>query len=411
MTELIVNNGRKRFISTALVVVILPVLYFCILWVFVGSTPLRWDAGWYRNIAENGYRFNGDIWTQNSVAFLPGASMFLWLIRIVFQLNYEHAQILSSIITYAIGSVCFLIYLEGKMRVEAAGMTIIFLTFSPFGIYLFNGYSESLFYCIVGAFIVSLEKRKFVICSLLVGFGIITRPHGIILLPILWAWWAYPLISRGGGASNICRSLLSSMFHGLPLMLLALMIPMALTVYYYVFFGDSLIYANALTAWHGSKSSLPFFFERLFDWGSAPISKTHLVKRMDNYLNYSVEPVKLACTLFLINCITLIIFSKKLIKNNLSILFSFQLGIIFFSILTGSFPNFGRHTIFLFPMAIVAALLLNDLYSWCIAGNFSNKINSAGGIAVFVLIVSVFLLSFSLFVQYGLMQLNGIWVS
>ncbi|MEN9251140.1 MAG: hypothetical protein Q6L58_01720 [Thermostichales cyanobacterium BF3_bins_165] len=106
----------------------------------------QWDSFWYLSIVKNGYQFRGFEAPDNNVAFLPGYPALVWLVSRITGLSPE----LSLYVTAHGMALLFWVYLLLLLRrwgipVYGRVLTCITVAVHPMSVYLYAGYTESLF--------------------------------------------------------------------------------------------------------------------------------------------------------------------------------------------------------------------------------------------------------------------------
>ena len=137
----------------------------------------RWDAFWYRSIAEDGYVYYPGV--QSSVAFFPGYPI---LIRVV-ALAVGNVFVAGSITTLVCGLLAargLWAWLTSRMSVRAAGVTLALVLLYPFSWYLFGAvYADALFLAAaIGAF-VAVDRDRMWTAGLLGFVASASRPTGV----------------------------------------------------------------------------------------------------------------------------------------------------------------------------------------------------------------------------------------
>ena len=138
---------------------------------------LRWDTGWYLEIAAHGYGCYG------SSAFMP---LYPLLIRGLGVLtggnDLAAALILSSIASF------FAFYLLYQLAKELTGSSdiarasVIALAIFPVSFFLMAGYTESLFLALaIGAYL-AVRREHWLLAGILAALATLTRLQGILLL-------------------------------------------------------------------------------------------------------------------------------------------------------------------------------------------------------------------------------------
>src|SRR4051794_38854924 len=153
------------------------------------NLPVRWDAGWYLQIATEGYRYiPGNPAIQQNIVFFPAYPM---LVRVVGRLfggdmtGYVAAGMLVSIAAFFCALVYLYAFARDRYGEEVAGGTIWLLAAYPFAIFFGAIYTESLFLLGTAGAIYHFVRQEFgrAACwGLLVG---LTRVNGALLaLPL-----------------------------------------------------------------------------------------------------------------------------------------------------------------------------------------------------------------------------------
>jgi hypothetical protein len=120
---------------------------------------MRWDAGWYRDIAENGYSDKPGADQQRNTVFFP---LFPLTIRL-FNL-FTHNSAVSGVLisNLALGMALLLLFRLSSERYGSfvGRWTVALLVTFPFGFYFSAVYSEALFLLtIIGTFYFGNRKR------------------------------------------------------------------------------------------------------------------------------------------------------------------------------------------------------------------------------------------------------------
>ena len=149
----------------------------------------RWDAGWYVEIARDGYHYEPGM--PSNAAFFP---LYPLLIRaahaLLFLPDNDYWWLLSGILVSNIALLVALGYFRSLLAIDVDQKTvsraIIYLLIFPTTFFLSSVYSESLFLALtVGAFYYARKNRWPTAC-ILTALATLTRSQGIILLlPLL----------------------------------------------------------------------------------------------------------------------------------------------------------------------------------------------------------------------------------
>jgi Mannosyltransferase (PIG-V) len=149
----------------------------------------RWDAGWYVEIARDGYRYQPG--SPSNAAFFP---LYPLLIRAIHALLFlppnDYWWLVTAIalsnIALLIGLTYFRALLAMDFDKEVTSRAITYLLIFPTTFFFSGVYSESLFLALtLGAFYYARNNRWLLAC-IFAALGTLTRSQGIILaLPLL----------------------------------------------------------------------------------------------------------------------------------------------------------------------------------------------------------------------------------
>lgn len=143
---------------------------------------VRFDAGWYRSIADNGYFFSGKE-AQSSVAFFPLYPLLTRWLQAAFG---GDTSMWGIPITLASGFGAAMLYWHWlRRRVDLATARVCFALFAlwPYGYYLYGAvYADALFVFLVLAAFVSIDHDRVALAALFGALATATRPVGIAVV-------------------------------------------------------------------------------------------------------------------------------------------------------------------------------------------------------------------------------------
>jgi hypothetical protein len=149
----------------------------------------RWDAGWYVEIARNGYQYEPG--RPSNAAFFP---LYPLLIRathtVLFLPDSDYWWLLAGIVLSNIALLVALAYFRSLLFMDfdqkTVSRAIIYLLIFPTTFFFLSVYSESLFLALtVGGFYYG-RKNCWLTACMLTALATVTRSQGIILvLPLL----------------------------------------------------------------------------------------------------------------------------------------------------------------------------------------------------------------------------------
>jgi hypothetical protein len=138
---------------------------------------LRWDAGWYRSIVDNGYFYvKGQ---QSSVAFFPGYPLAMEALADVFG---GDPSAWGVALTFASGlavAVLFFRWCRERVGAAAAPTAVAVLLLWPYAWYLFGAvYADALFLAAVLLAFTFLERDRVLLAAIAGALATATRPVG-----------------------------------------------------------------------------------------------------------------------------------------------------------------------------------------------------------------------------------------
>lgn len=151
---------------------------------------LTWDASWYQSIINDGYRFNGDARVQHNVAW---PFLFPFMVKAISYLfDLESLDATLTLNAWLVLLAMIELFVLGKiLHVSnvAALIAPVWLVTNPFAVFLFGGFSESLFIMLEVFLIIVLLKRWWWIAAFTVSLMVATRLIGLLGLIWLLAYW------------------------------------------------------------------------------------------------------------------------------------------------------------------------------------------------------------------------------
>ena len=144
----------------------------------------RWDAGWYLDVAKNGYRFlPGE---QSNVAFFPLYPYVVRLVHSAIRLPGDLGWLLVGIIVSNTALLVALIYLYRLVRLDydrcTAARAVLYLCVFPTTLFLSAVYSESLFLALVVTAFYYARAARWLATGVLAAAATLCRPAGLLLV-------------------------------------------------------------------------------------------------------------------------------------------------------------------------------------------------------------------------------------
>lgn len=143
---------------------------------------VRFDAGWYRSIAEHGYYYRGEE-EQSSVAFFPVYALAMRGFHSVFGGDTAAWGIFITLLAGLTIAVLFYRWCVPRLGEIGARYALAMLLLWPYGWYLFGAvYADALFIALVIAAFSLLEKDRIVLATVLGAIATATRPVGLAVV-------------------------------------------------------------------------------------------------------------------------------------------------------------------------------------------------------------------------------------
>jgi Gpi18-like mannosyltransferase len=205
---------------------------------------LRWDSEWYKIIASEGYKYNGDPGLTQTVVFYP---LYPTLCRLVSELlRIDVVDSMLLVANFAAAAAVLLLFKLVRERFgdRTALATVTMISFFPSSIFLSAGYTEPLALLLVVSFFLAVSRERFVAAALLAGLAAATRSSGLLLFPVLlWELWR-------------CRPPKRFLLEAVPLSIVATSGLSLYVIYLGLAFGHPMAFAEGQAAFH-ENTTLP----------------------------------------------------------------------------------------------------------------------------------------------------------
>ena len=151
---------------------------------------LRWDSEWYKIIASEGYKYNGDPGEMQTVVFYPLYPALCRLVSEILRIDLVDSMLLVANVA-GLAAILLLFKLVRERFDEATAFaTVALISFFPSSIFLSAGYTEPLALLLMVSFFVALAGERLLAAAVFAGLAVATRSSGIVLLPVLlWELW------------------------------------------------------------------------------------------------------------------------------------------------------------------------------------------------------------------------------
>jgi len=200
---------------------------------------LRWDSEWYNVIASQGYSFDGNLGTPQSVAYFPLFPLLGRGVADVTGLPTTDALLIVANLASLAAVLLLFKLVRDEFGDRIALLTVALLSFYPASMFLSAGYTEPLVLLLIVACFLMLRQQRFFAAAVFAGLAAGTRSTGVMLLPvILFELW------RHRGLKLFVRDVV-------PLSLLSTAGLWLHMIYLDAAFGRPFLFSEALSAYHG----------------------------------------------------------------------------------------------------------------------------------------------------------------
>lgn len=153
---------------------------------------VRWDAGWYRRIAERGYAVEG---RESSVVFFPAFPYAARVLGWLFGSHWIGGLVVSHLCLvlglYSVHRIACLLLDDSR-----ALLSLVFLLSFP-GSFFFSAYlTESMFLAASATAMLAYLRRRFWLTGFLGLWATLTRPTGVALFAAIATDYAVALLRR-----------------------------------------------------------------------------------------------------------------------------------------------------------------------------------------------------------------------
>jgi len=158
---------------------------------FIRTIAVRWDSGWYLDIAKNGYRYDiARLGQHQNTAFYPLFSLLCrWVARLTAMPVDVVGLLLANIFALA-GIVAFALLLQRQFSSEIALGGVLLLSFYPQSLFLTIPYTESLLLLLMSVVLILLQRGRLLAAAAVCGVSTACRGTAVALVPaILWCYF------------------------------------------------------------------------------------------------------------------------------------------------------------------------------------------------------------------------------
>jgi Gpi18-like mannosyltransferase len=306
---------------------------------------LRWDSEWYKIIATEGYKYDGDPSLTQTVVFYP---LYPTLSRLVSEMSgievFDSMLLVANLATAAAVLLLFKLVRE-RFDDRTALATVAMISFFPTSVFLSAGYTEPLALLRMVSFFLAVTRERFFAAAVLAGLAVATRSSGIVLLPVLlWELW------RG-------RSPKQFLIEAIPLSVVATSGLWLYVIYLGVAFGHPMAFSDGQAAFHESTTMAARLASALL---LEPFGKINLT---------DISPAGLDQWFTLIFIALIVRSWFTAVSRGMTLFAAMVLALPYLTLCGGpaGFTSMARFNIVSFPLFVVMALL-TDRLRWAVPG-------------------------------------------
>jgi Gpi18-like mannosyltransferase len=205
---------------------------------------LRWDSEWYKIIASEGYKYDGDPGLTQTVVFYPLYPSLSRLVSEVLRIDVVDAMLLVANLAAAAAVLLLFKLVRERFGDRTALVTVAMISFFPSSIFLSAGYTESLALLLMVSFFLAVARERLLAAAMFAGLAVATRSSGIVLFPVLlWELWCR-------------RSPRRFLIEAVPLSIIATAGLWLYIIYLGFAFGHPLAFADGQAAFHENTTML-----------------------------------------------------------------------------------------------------------------------------------------------------------
>lgn len=140
---------------------------------------VRWDSGWYANVVTNGYRAQANALGQTNTPFFPLYPLLIRLFEPLFGSPYLSGLFVANV-SFLLALLLLYRLVTWHYPPAVANRTVTLLAFSPFSFFFSAMYTESLFLLAVVAAFALGERKRYFWAGLCAAAAAATRAVGVL---------------------------------------------------------------------------------------------------------------------------------------------------------------------------------------------------------------------------------------
>jgi hypothetical protein len=306
---------------------------------------LRWDSEWYKIIASEGYKYDGDPGLTQTVVFYPLYPGLSRLVSEILRIDVVDAMLLVANLAAAAAILLLFKLVRESFGDRTALATVAMISFFPSSIFLSAGYTEPLALLLMVSFFLAVARERFIAAAMFAGLAVATRSSGLVLFPVLlWELWR-------------CRSPRRFLIEAVPLSIIATSGLWLYIIYLGFAFGHPLAFADGQAAFNANTTISARLLSALT---LEPFGKINLA---------DISPAGLDQWFTLIFVALIVRSWFTGISRSMTLFAALLLALPYLTLCGGpaGFTSMARFNLVSFPLFVVIALS-TDRWPWAVTG-------------------------------------------
>jgi hypothetical protein len=146
---------------------------------------LRWDAGWYRQIAISGYDVSADPKVGASIAFYPLLPLTGRYVALITGLGVDEALLVVGNLAGFVAAGLLAALVTGRFGPYVAIRSAAFMSLLPSSVFFSSAYTEALSLALVLSAFLALDRDRLWLAAIATGFATASRSVCTALVPII----------------------------------------------------------------------------------------------------------------------------------------------------------------------------------------------------------------------------------
>lgn len=320
----------------------------------------NWDGGWYRALAQDGYRHEA-VHGETTLGFFPLYPMLIWLVArpLLLTTNTEwHALVISGLIISGLGGLAAAVLVQRLAErwwgAAAGRRAVLLFCLFPGSVVFSMVYAEGIMIPLAAGCLLALRDRRWWLAGLLAALATASEPEAVILVLVCAVSATVELRQRGWRSPSARRSLAAPVLA--PLGLIGV--------------------AAFLWAWTGTPFA--YWLAQHYGWRERfdPLALPHLAIRLAHHVSFAHfnhPTINLNWPVGLIGAVVLVVLLVLMARIRRTIWLEawiWTLGISFIAVTSEWVPPNPRLLITAFPLVMVPAYYLRGRgFTWLLLGN------------------------------------------